>query len=210
MARSEETQDSHSEPWTLSPLRRPTSTSESFTTSREDSNHTELTLRRLNSSSARSPKRRSARLRFLTSLPTTEEPSDSLTQTSKSTTPSSSTSRARTSAVSSSSRLDPPSCSSEETTSEELVTSLLLRSIQVPSTSAMSRTSRVTLSPPDSVTLSSLVMERPTPCPFLRETVSDSLLSKRETPEEVTRRTPATTLKRMTSDQLCLPGFTLN
>merc|ERR1740123_1118597 len=59
-------------------------------------------------------------------------------------------------------------------------------SIQVLSRSAMLRTLKVTFSQPDSVTCSLLVMVRPPKFPSLREKVSDLLLSKRETPKEVT------------------------
>merc|ERR1712100_888758 len=49
-----------------------------------------------------------------------------------------------------------------------------------------------------------IVMERPTLFPFQREMVSDSLLSKRETPEEVMRRAPETMMMRKITDCLCL------
>merc|ERR1712166_707254 len=129
--RSEETQDSHSDKWTLSPSRGPTSTSEFSSMLREDSNHTELTPRKPDSSSARSSRRKSEDLRFHTLLPTTVEPSDSHTQTSASTIPLSLTSPPETSIASSSSLPEPPSWLPEETTSVESVFSHPLRSIKV-------------------------------------------------------------------------------
>merc|ERR1711976_103200 len=118
-----------------------------------DSSHTESRPKKPASSSARSSERESARPRSHTSSPTTVEPSDTHTQTFKSTTVSSSTLKLDKLTVSSSSKTTPSSCLLEETTLVELVNSNPSKSIQVPSRLLTSGTPAETVSQPDFKTL---------------------------------------------------------
>lgn len=76
-----ETTGSHSVRWTLLQLKKPTSSSECCLMLKEDSFHTELTPRKLASSSARLSRSILAKRRSHIPPRTTAEPSDSLTQT---------------------------------------------------------------------------------------------------------------------------------
>src|ERR1035437_3337998 len=82
--RSGETTSTHLESWMLSQSRRLASTSEFFTTSREDSKLTKLTRRKLSSNSAESKRKLWAPRKSPSLLLTTAELSDSPTQRSKS------------------------------------------------------------------------------------------------------------------------------
>merc|ERR1711990_211628 len=143
--------------WMLSPSKRPTSTSECSLMSEEDSNHTELMLKKLNSNFAELSPNKLERPRFHTSLPMMEELLDSHIQTLTKMIPLRSILLPEPLNKSLSLPTTPLLSLPEETILVELVSYHLLRSIQVLMILHMSKIPEVMLSPQESLTFSSLV-----------------------------------------------------
>jgi len=155
----------------LSQSKRPVKTSESSMTLKEDSFLNQSTLKKPRPNYAELREEKLAQIKSHTSSPTTEEPSDSHTQTSKPTTPSKSILPPEPLLISSNSKLEMSASPPQETTLEELVLLLTEKDIWEVSISSTSKMKEVFNLPPESEISSSLARERNHGSAYQRATV---------------------------------------